>query len=254
MKALVDVGINLVAAFCGIIIGRMWGYGKRAMQYRKARRFWRPFINRKFNVIMGVQKAFYSWEPSGFVGIGDALALKELQSYFDSAGLGEVRVLYDRQVQGDSLRSDLVSIGGPDANEITRRILDRTPATLRCGNPDMHEVAIHDLREHRVYAPRQISRDGEPKILSDYAFILKTRNPFNPDREVLVVAGSFGYGSWAGIRLLIDPLFLKLPLVSSGRSFECLVETDVELDTPQNTRAIILREISSASQDESSSP
>ena len=47
-------------------------------------------------------------------------------------------------------------------------------------------------------------------------------------RSVLMIAGSFGYGTWAGIQYLQSNEFLKSE-VARWKSFEMLIEVDVAL-------------------------
>jgi hypothetical protein len=56
----------------------------------------------------------------------------------------------------------------------------------------------------------------------DYGIIIRTFNPFNPDRVVIIIAGAYGYGTWGGIDLIRQDPFLRkceqLDLTASGAS------------------------------------
>jgi len=61
----------------------------------------------------------------------------------------------------------------------------------------------------------------------------------------MIIAGSFGHGTWAGTRYVMSPAFLELPEAKARGAPECLVKTDVVRDTPQAIRLIVVRNIPS---------
>jgi hypothetical protein len=84
---------------------------------------------------------------------------------------------------------------------------------------------------------------GTDAIADDYAIIFRASNPFSPDKHLMLIAGSFGYGVWAGVRFVASEAFLDNELVKAGTAIECLIKTDIFRDTPQNIRSIALREL-----------
>jgi hypothetical protein len=107
-----------------------------------------------------------------------------------------------------------------------------------------YELVLYDSLTDKRYAPR-IELESN-KVAIDYGIVLADRNPFSQDKRALVVAGSFGYGTWGGIRLVTSKQFLGHPTVKKGKSVECLFEVDVTLETPQDTRLVVLRELGEA--------
>ena len=239
MDIAVDIGVNLLAALIGFGIGWAWQRFRREFKLRKARRFWKPFIDDELQVVLGRFSEFTPFEPSGFVGVGDAIALMELRAYFETLGLRNLTVSYADRLSGDSLKTNLVLLGGPDANAASKEAIERIKSTLLFGNPTQYEVALYDSATDKMYAPLRALSSGE--ITTDYGIIFKTTNPFAPDKWLLLVAGSFGYGTWAGIRYAISKPFIDNPVVSTGKPIECLIKADIVRDTPQNIRVVALR-------------
>jgi hypothetical protein len=95
-------------------------------------------------------------------------------------------------------------------------------------------------RSGTVYNPEL--REGEGV---DRGLLVRAANPFNERKSVLVIAGSFGYGTWAGARLAIEDTFLKRPMVAAQTPFECLFETDVVGEAPQATKITLMRPLGS---------
>jgi hypothetical protein len=247
MRQVSEVTVGLMTTFCAFVLGRIWDWLRQAIVFRRARRFWRPFVSGELQVVIGRHTDFAAFEPTGFIGVGSALALKELLAHFDDLRFRRFKVAYNDHVEGDSLKTNLILLGGPDANSITRLVLERVPLTLRAGDPGIHEVSIHDQRTGAVFSPRLTSNSlGQAQVKTDYGLLVKAPNPFQQGSHVLIIAGSFGYGTWAGVRLAQDETFLRQKGVSSG-PVECIYETDVAEDAPQQVRLVLVRPLRDAS-------
>jgi len=75
---------------------------------------------------------------------------------------------------------------------------------------------------------------------TDYGLFIKAKSPFNPRTSILIIAGSSGYGTWAGTRLITEPSALD-KAAASGNPFECVFATDVLGRNPQATEALVVR-------------
>jgi hypothetical protein len=176
------------------------------------------------------------------VSIAHARAIEELRDFFKKLHLPEFRVLYSDQVEDIHLSGPLILLGGPDANAITRRAIESLQSTFRFGDPARHEIVFTDSRLGTVYAPR-VDPDGA--LVMDYGLLVKCRNPFASDHptNMMICAGSFGYGTWAAVKLTMSKPFLADPEVSRGAPLECLVETFVVGETPQDPTILELRHL-----------
>lgn len=241
MDKLIDIGINLIAALIGFWIGWIWQTLRKALRSRRSQRFWKPFVTGELQVVIGRFLEFTQFEQSGFLGVGDAIGLTELRTYFGGLGLRDFTVSYADRVDGDSLKTNLILIGGPDANAVSKEVVTKINSTLRFGNPAHYEIAIYDSATDRIYAP--LTKSDSHEIIKDYGVILKTTNPFSPSKQVLVIAGSFGYGAWAGIRYAISKQFIENEFVIQGKPLECLIEADIVRGTPQDIRLVTVRSL-----------
>jgi hypothetical protein len=195
------------------------------ISYSGARRFWRPFVTGgKVRVaIGGPALEGNSWEESGLIGVGDALALRDLQAAFAGIGAAIDIRLAPHTARSELADRPLVSLGGPDSSHVTKTLMEHAETTLRFGDPDYHEVTISDLMTGRHFSPQIRSQTGE-----DYGLIVRL-----PGSEMMyhaaavVIGGSFGYGTWAGARLVREKQFLGNPIVRSKSPFECLYRTEV---------------------------
>ena len=124
-------------------------------------------------------------------------------------------------------------MGGPDSNWLTRGLDDAQPGSTRFGNPERNEITITDLRTDRYYAPKG---GGRVPVTVDIGVIKRLTNPFARDRQALITAGSYGYGTWAAPVLMRTRAFLDHPLVRSGDPFECLFTVPVVAGRPEDAR------------------
>jgi hypothetical protein len=210
---------------------------------RPARAFWRPFISNDLRLVLGGFED-KNFEPTGLIGIGDAIALAELQHYLARIGGGDPPVLYSDRLDGDALKHTIIALGGPDANRVTREMIGQIDSKLRFGDPEMHDVVIRDTacQPPHFYDPHLSTND---RAGTDYGLILRAPNPCCPEKDVMIIAGSYGHGTWAATRYVMSPAFLALPEAKARGALECLVKTDVMRDTPQAIRLIVVRTIPS---------
>ena len=239
----VDLLKDAVKFLVGAAAGWALKVGRDRWRSRRARAFWRPFLTDDLCIVVGrFQKEFKDFERSGFLGAGDAVALAELQHYLAKIGAPEPQLFYADQLQGDSLKHTMISLGGPDANAVTREAAKLIGSTLRFGDPSGHEISILDTAANppRHFSPQPLDRDGSG---TDYGVILRAPSPFAPGKQIMIVAGSFGHGTWAGTRFVTSPAFLALPQSRAQHALECLVKTDVVGDTPQRIQLEVVRSI-----------
>jgi hypothetical protein len=234
----------------GTAAGWIWKLLYDRWKMRKALDFWRPFLAKDLRIVLGRFGEFDDFERSGLLGVGDAIALAELQSFLATMGTTEPQLCYADRIRrdGDALKHPLILLGGPDVNAITHEVSKLLRTGLRFGDPTIHEITFRDILADppRVYSP------NVPTALqtgSDLGLIFRAPNPFAPDKPALIIAGSFGHGTWAAARYLMSPEFLRSQ-AAKHRSLEGLIETDIALDTPQQIRCLVLRPIGSAAPNE----
>lgn len=224
-----------VAGWLLIIAGDRW-------RTRRARPLFRPFLKEDLLIVVGRFEEFREWDPCGLMGVGDAFALKELQRLLSRMGAKEPKVVYADRIlrDGDELKHPVIVLGGPDANSVTREFTIRIPSRFRFGDPSVNEVTISDVAGA---APRSFSPRVKEGSGVDYGLIVTVPNPLDPDQPMMILAGAFGYGTWAAVRLLASPAFHKSSKRVLKGPFECLIRTEVIGDTPQRTTVAELRSV-----------
>jgi hypothetical protein len=244
-----QVLIGLVTTFAGFLIALTWRMSRRHWIFWRAWRFWRPLFSGDVNIVVARFDQFNSWEASGLVGVGGMQAAAEIVSFLNDLGVQgagrKTDIVYHDRADGELYGSNLICIGGPDANSVTRLILEKLEYGIRLGIPEQHDITITDVKNGRSYVPEveHVAR-GETRVTLDHGVVIKEQNPFNRERCILILAGSFGFGTWAAAKLLRSRQFLANPLVRKGVNVECLFKSEIIDEIPQEPEIITIREVS----------
>ena len=147
----VQVLLGLIVIFLGFLIARLWAVSSRGLRYwMPAWKFWWPFLSGDLKIVMSKFNEFNDWEASGLVGVGGMQAAIETVKLFDDLGLRRIGrkmdIVYHDQADGNLYESNIVCIGGPDANSVTKLILTKVDHTFSPGDPERNEVSFLDAK------------------------------------------------------------------------------------------------------------
>lgn len=284
-QQLVNVLVGLFTALIGYILGRFWNTLVIWRRYRNARRFWQPVLSdERFQVVVS------RFEPSGFreptkvVGGGDAIAHRLLADIFHEIGFRRPEFVYVHEPELD-LSRNLILLGGTTTNEITEEALKIIRPSLTVVDPgpgiamEVHDsaaVAESNTNNASEEVQRVIVVEPSSKRMTDYGVIIRSRNPFNRSKILVIISGAYGYGSWAGVKLTQTDEFLRrcelldamqqaptrngrrphgpwrsmrrtlAPLLPEPRwtELECLFKVEVFADRPQTPQILRFRALS----------
>jgi hypothetical protein len=240
ISGLGDLAINLSAALIGFAVAWLRSYWRHRIRDRHARRFWKPFTADEAYIVLGGHAGLSEPEFSGWLGVGDVQALMHLDRHIRAMHIGSFTVAYSNRMEGGRLDHNLVLLGGPDGNVITKEVVEKLHLTIRPGDPALHIVTLYDDARGKEYTP---SRRADGELVNDYGVVVRAPNPLHPRSHVLLIAGSYGSGTWAGARLITDPEFLRKPLVAAGLPFECIFDVDVVRGAPHRPRILDIRQL-----------
>lgn len=263
-----DIVMLLLGPPVAFALGYFWQRAMRLVVHRRARSFWKPLLEGELVVVVGQHRTLSPYERSGLVGLGSVRALTELTRYFSDLGFKNYRVFYNdllswRDDEESPLKHNLLLIGGPDANAVTREVIARINTGIRVAyleHKDSHprvltqdEAANRRSREGFVPCPEWLTpvfvddKSGHLYVpagasdapTSDYGMLVRTRNPFQSHKEVVVLAGGYGHGTLAATRYALSESFLKA--IHKQKTLELLVRAEVVQDDPQDARIQVLR-------------
>jgi hypothetical protein len=214
MGLLTNIAIGLLTALIGYSLGRIWQRLADQIPLRRTRRPWGPLLAGELQIVVS---RFWpaGWRgPTGVAGGGDTLALRELGSYFSKIG-SRFDAVYVDEAHLDR-KMNLILLGGPDTNSVTRDALALIRPRVRIFDPgpgkvmEIHDLAAVPALDQAVKGKRptvQKYRSQPDKI--DYGIIICARNPFDPTNSLIIIAGAYRYGTWGGASLATEDWFLK---------------------------------------------
>jgi hypothetical protein len=136
------------------------------------------------------------------IGIGEARALATIAPSLARAYGGKLalhRVLFATQGIGSHLDQDIIVLGGPGSNSLTRRLFEMIP--------DLPARFVDDSLVWQVDNSTEIPFDlkiTNNEIVTDYGLILRTPNPYKEDRILIIMAGIETAGTEAAARFFVD--------------------------------------------------
>ena len=212
MGLLINIAIGLLTTLIGYSLGRIWQRLADEVPLRRARRLWGPLLTGGLQIVVSRFWPAGWLGPTGVVGGGDAVAFRELGSYFGKIGT-QFDAVYVDEADLDR-RKNLILLGGPDTNSVTRDALASLSPRVRIVDPGPGKVMeIHDLAPGSAAGeagtgrrPRVKKYRSQPEAV-DYGIIIRARNPFSPGNALVVIAGAYGYGTWGGAMLVAEESF-----------------------------------------------
>jgi len=128
---------------------------------------------------------------------------------------------------------NIILVGGPDYNTITRLFEEYSPFEYVRGGRE-EDILIRRKGEDAVLVPRLSTEAGESRIV-DYGFYVKQRNPYNPAKRLIMLGGAHTYGVfgaakafsfWGGLKDEVAHLNCKSVVDSLGHdpNFAALFE------------------------------
>jgi hypothetical protein len=278
MAVLSSILLGLVTTLLGFVIGRLWKTFQVRRRCWMAREFWNPVVDGQFQIVISRFPVDGFREPTKVVGGGDAIAHRLLGDMFMDIGLDRPPTVYVDE-PGLDRKKNLVALGGPLENRVAREICSRVNPGLRIvdpgpGLPMQVEVSPQPGGPNAV--PKVYVAEPADDNMTDYGVVIRAANPFVKGRASVVIQGTYGFGTWAGVELTQKEEFLTAcadldaehdPPTGRARSFavrtrrrlglgdkkhrdwaeiECLFEVDVLDRHPVSTEILCLRRIASS--------
>ena len=135
-----------------------------------------------------------------YVHSGDALAIIEAQVNYAYINK-EMRVLKlsSKEIKGKDLDKNLILIGGPNSNELTKRILKEIelPWQFDVGTHTKTGKCIKHRTKNRILTAKK-----NHSVRQDYCMIFFGPNPFNLSTNVTLFAGLHNFGVVGAVRAL----------------------------------------------------
>jgi len=136
----------------------------------------------------------------------------------------EVSTKLDTEVRDEDLKNNLILIGGPGVNFITARINSKLP------------ISFEKIKDQKnFYSGFHSNVSGKNYYEEGYGIIIKTKNPFDKTKEILVIAGRRINGTRAAILAFLQ----KFDEICKGNSYDSKVFARIVEGIDKNNDGVI---------------
>jgi hypothetical protein len=244
MNPVFDLGTNLAASAIAFIIGVSLRSALHYIHTSRRRRFWGGGVSKGPTVLcLGYFKAndlspylkVEEFEPTGLTGLGDTKAVYELTALFAKIGI-DIHMSYTDSPPSGETRENLILLGADEVNELVVAAKE-TGTTSNLEFQFTSPITLYDKFTKTPYRARWDSG----QLTFDYGRLIRRRNPYNPDRTLIMISGIYGFGTWGGVRLLSNKSFLTTCAELGVFDLECIFEVRVVQGEPEIVRPIDVR-------------
>ncbi|MFG3338228.1 hypothetical protein [Glycomyces sp. NPDC048151] len=237
-EMLLAVIVNLGSTGLAFMLGLSFRRISLGFRTRALRSFWKPITNDGVRVAIGsfFVNDYYRDDPAGhegivslvelagYAGLGDLDAYIQLKEQLRRAGVRKVELGPGHQVSDEQRRENLILLGGPHSNPLSAMVLRQLPNTFSFGAADGPGDFGKDAKiyDNILDSSMDCKKGPSGELETDQGIMIRCANPFAAKKSVLIIAGSWGFGTAAGTRLIEDRIFLKNAVVNSGVAFEAV--------------------------------
>lgn len=220
--SLLDLLVNLVATGIAFTLGISFRRISSGFRTRALRAFWKPIVRGGAHIAIGsfMENSYYK-----YVGMGDLDAYVQLKDQLRQVGARDFEFGPVHQVTKAQRKGNLILLGGPNSNPLSAKVMEQVPRSFSfvsaegSGGP----VADGKIYDSELDTETDCPRNEETGLReTDQGIIIRCPNPFAPDKSVLIVAGSWRFGTAAGMRLIEKHDFLHNLVVKSDAPFEAV--------------------------------
>ena len=234
LAVIVNLGSTGLAFMLGLSFRRIsLGFRTRAL-----RSFWKPLTNDGVRVAIGsfFVNDYYRDDPAGhagivslvelagYAGLGDLDAYVQLKDQLRRAGVRKIELGPGHQVTKEQRRENLILLGGPHSNPLTEEVMKHLSNTFSFGSADAPGDFGKDAKiyDSVMKSSMDCIKGPQGELETDQGIMIRCANPFAAKKSVLIIAGSWGFGTAAGTRLIEDRIFLKNAIINSSEAFEAV--------------------------------
>jgi hypothetical protein len=205
---------------------------RKFLDYKNRRRpfekFWKPMFREGLSIITAAEEKESEIKSQVF----DFLATSDAEKEFDRVFTGKYWRYTCDALAPDSLGRNLLLVGGPISNEVTKEIWKKADTRYYFEENDIRDKMNPD------FSKKPNIENGI--VVRDYGIITKCKNPFQQGRSVIVVSGCYGWGTWGSLETLLNPQNLKFLSEKGDLFFQVLVSINVFRKLPQ--RPILIKD------------
>lgn len=184
---------------------------------RPAGQVWLARAGEPIEIVITSAPLRHEDEASGLVYPAEATAAAEIALFMRSTFKSKTRISTSDRFSSSALRQDLLILGGPVHNGVTRHFLERL------GLEELLDGYAIIGKDGKRYEAQTAKIAGQEQVIEDYGLVVRAPNPYNEKRRVTILIGSRTAGTLIAARSLIDPMIRPTArAIHSGESFHLI--------------------------------
>lgn len=255
---MIDLFINLLASLIFVGLGYGLNYVVQKFKLRSFKKIWKPFVSEKsVDIYLSTRKGPNPWSTPR-VSFIEVIAYNKCSLLLKKLGV-ETNLKKSNDYNLEEVKNNnIIVIGSPVANGVSKlvweNIINDHPFTFEMNDhpvtitEDDKEITIN-MNEYffkfktNSYKP-ELDEDlkfNERRWKSDYALILRYRNPLNKEKALFLLMGCHGFSTLGAMNFLLDKTYSSKILKATGnKDFALLIKFNLKNneimftnDTPQ---------------------
>jgi hypothetical protein len=183
----------------GIIFSSQYVY-RYIRLVRPVGRIWGHLSGNKTEIVITTAPEKSYAEHTTLVFPAEARAAAEIHSFISHEVKADCRIRFSSTFEDSKYDENLVVIGGPNHNQVTRELLSRAAAKSKFRFDEYSAVTPSG----KLFTSKvDTSKNTENDIYYDVGVILRMRNPFEPKKFVTLLMGSRTHGCLVAARALL---------------------------------------------------
>jgi hypothetical protein len=190
------------------------------------KKLWKEYISKETYGIISTSDLILDID-SFSTGMYDILALSEIRNLLSSFPNTSLYACSCKRYPPYLDQNNIILFGGPISNSLVKKIMvEKNKTSLQ-----FQDHTIINTKNNKRFKPEI----RENKVIKDFGIIIKMKNPFNSNLNLIIVAGCFDYGTFLSGKALTNPESSKKILKIAGTNyFEIVVSGDIIEGIPQS--------------------
>ncbi len=189
------------------------------------KKLWKEYISKETYGILSCSDLIIDIDTLS-TGLYDSLALSEIRELLSSFPNTLLHAYSCKRYPPYLNQNNIILFGGPMSNNLLKDIMIEKKKTFL----QFQDHTIINTKNNKRFEPK--IKDN--RVIKDFGIIIKIKNPYNSDLNLIIVAGCFDYGTFLSAKMLTNPEGVKkISKIVGADYFEIVVSGDIIEGTPQ---------------------
>jgi len=150
-------------------------------------------------------------------------------------------ILLSSEHLGTRIEEDLILLGGPKNNKVTRKCMDRLLEIRKVIDQERDIITWYPQTENKIPSEPKMYQaiTKDKKVIQDYGVIIRVQNPFSiTGSQLCIFSGGHTHGTIAAAQYFTQSLKKNIFRKNIPPNYICLVKCDIIDDEPCNIQLV----------------